>query len=141
MTRPLGSGVLRFKGFAGWTQGKTFPGDELYDTKGSSTFGIGVEYARNGWTGRFHTNRTRLNDEVGSLQSGEPLPAALAFAPNGAQILDRLSLEDRLLTLKSLALAYDSGPMQGGVSYSTIASSDWPTRRIFYANMGYVLAR
>lgn len=136
-TYPLASGILRVQGSAGWAQGKTFPSDELYDTAGSRIWGSGAEYARNGWTGRFYVSRLKMNDEAANLQPGEPLPAAMALAPNGARILERMSVAERALTLKSLALVYDSGPLRGLASYSTITSSGWPTRRIFYVNMGY----
>jgi len=138
---PLGAGVLRLKGAAGWTHGKLFSGGELYDTAGSGTLGGSVEYAWRGWTGRFHANRVTLDDELTALRPGAPLPELLASAPNGARILDRLSMQDRALTLRSLALAYDSGPLQGLASYSTISSADWPTRHILYANMGYRFGR
>lgn len=136
-TQPVGAGVLRFKGAAGWTHGKLFSGGEVYDTGGSRNWGGGVEYAWNGWTGRVYADRLELDDELASLRPGAALPSALALAPNGARILDRLSMEGRALTLRSLALAYDSGPLQGSVSYSTIASSHWPTRHILYASAGY----
>lgn len=134
---PLGAGMLRLKGAAGWTHGKLLAGGDIYDTAGSRTVDGAVEYAWGGWTGRFYANHATLDDEQASLHAGAPLSAMLALMPNGAEIRDRLSMAGRVLTLRSLALAYDSGPLRSSVSYSEIASDRWPTRRIAYADLGY----
>lgn len=134
---PLGPGTLRLDGFAGRTHGKLLFGGDEYDTRGSRTVGGAAEYAWNGWSGRYHVNRLVLDDELAALRPGETLTTLLALAPNGGRIRDRLSMEDRALIMHSLALAYDSGPLRGMASFSTIASDGWPTRRLFYANLGY----
>jgi hypothetical protein len=134
---PLGDGMLRLKGAAGWMHGKLVFGGEGYDMHGSSVVGGAVEYAWKGWTGRYYTSRGVLDDELSALRPGGTLSTLLALAPNGAQIRDKISQKDRAIVMHSLGLAYDSGPLRGMASYSTMSSDHWPTRHQFYANLGY----
>jgi hypothetical protein len=111
--RPLGAGTLRLKGFGGWTQGKLIGNGAPFNLEGSKIVGAGVEYARDGWTGRVAFGRLQLNNEVDELKPGSSLRVALGMTPNGVQILDALSMKDRTLDFRSLALAYDGGQHDG----------------------------
>lgn len=135
--QPLALGTLRIKGFAGWAQGELIGFGEPYDTGGSEIFGGGIEYSRHGWTGRVSIGRIVLHDEVNELKPDTSSRTALQALPNGDRILDKLEMKNRAVNYKSLALAYDSGPLQGIASYSLIDSHDWPEHHVFYANLGY----
>lgn len=137
--QPLAQGTLRVKGFAGWAQGELIGFGEPYDTGGSEIFGGGIEYSRHGWTGRVSIGQITLRDEVNELKPGTPSRAALQMLPNGRQLLDKLEMQNRAINYKSLALAYDSGPIQGIASYNLVESHDWPEHHLFYANLGYHL--
>lgn len=139
IVRPFAGGSLRVKGSAGWTQGELIGGGAPYDTGGSELLGGALEYARDGWTGRFSIGRLRLADEADDLKPGTLSLAALSSLPNGARIIDAISMKNRLVNYRSLALAYDAGPIQSMVSYSSTSSAHWSTRHMFYANIGYRL--
>lgn len=135
--RSMGGGVLRIKGAAGWTHGWLMGTGAPYNTAGSKSVGAGVEYTREGWVGRYYMSRMVNHDETDELKPDALLPTALGFAPNGRAIMERLSMKNREFNLRTLALAYDSGPLQAVVSHSIVASPHWSDWRIFYASAGY----
>jgi hypothetical protein len=135
-TVPLGAGTLRIKGMAGWAEGKLQSGGAPYDTGGSSIRGALVEYAQDGWTGRIATGRLTLKNETSGAVV-DALRASLSMVPNGAAILDRMSLKNRPVDYTSIALAYDAGPLQSVASYTLVSSPRWPDMQSFYTNMGY----
>ncbi|QPK64588.1 hypothetical protein IVG45_06425 [Methylomonas sp. LL1] len=141
ITQPLGSGTIRLKGMAGWTQGELIGFGEPYDTGGSQLLGFGLEYALDGWTGRFSMGRLRLYDEVNELKPGSATRAALDSLPNAESVIAATTMKNRQVDYHSLALAYDSGPIQAVASYSILSSPGWSDRHLFYANMGYHLGK
>ncbi|MEW6766270.1 MAG: hypothetical protein AB1344_10865 [Pseudomonadota bacterium] len=137
---PLAGGAMRLKGMTGWTHGKIHQGQGDYDTVGSPFLGGLVEYTRGAWTGRLSAGGLKLQRETSDPEL-DALRQALATVPNGADILETISMSDRRQKFVSLALAYDDGPLQTQASYNVIASPAWPDRRMFYANAGYRLER
>lgn len=138
-THPVGGGTVRLKGSAGWAQGELVNLGSVYDTGGSELIGGALEYARNGWTGRVSYFRMRTHDEIDELKQGALFRTVLNAVPNGARIIDALSMSKRVFNNSSAALAYDSGPLQGIASYSVISTAHWPAHHLFYANLGYRL--
>ena len=137
-TQPVGEGLVRIKGAAGWATGKLVSaGSAPYDIGGSKGAGGGVEYSQAGWTGRFALYALTLKNELDVLQPGGELATALASVPNSVQIFNALSMKDRRLINKSLAVAYDSGAVQGGAGLSEVSTHDWGTERSLYAFVGY----
>jgi hypothetical protein len=137
-TQPLGDGLIRVKGIAGRAVGRLVStGSAPYDLAGSKGAGGGVEYSQACWTGRFALYSLMLKNELDALQPGSALATALASAPNNAQIFNTISMKDRRLINKSLAVAYDAGAIQGGAELSEISTHDWAVERSFYAFAGY----
>lgn len=138
-TLPLGEGLVRVKGTAGWTTGKLVNSTTPYDLGGSPGSGASVEYSRSGWTGRMAVFTLKLNREVDALQPGGTFASVLPLMPNGTQIFNALTMKDRRVTDQSIALLYDSGSVQGGAGYSQLLSRNWPTTKTAYAYAGYNL--
>lgn len=136
VTQPLGDGMLRIAGMAGWTRGKLITWGDPYDTGGSRIWGALAEYTLGDWTGRVSTGRLTLKNELSGANTGT-LFAALAATPNSAELLALFSMRNRPADYKSLAMAYDSGPLQGIVSYSVVSSPNWAPLREFYSSLGY----
>jgi len=139
-TQALGKGTLRLKGSLGLTVGKLKGGgsDDTYDHSGSKAVGLIVEYARTGWTGRVSAGELSLKDELSGPQFSA-LKNGLSMAPNGAEILARLSLKNRHVDFVSAALAYDSGPLQWTANYSVTSSQHWSDTQAFFTQLGYRL--
>jgi hypothetical protein len=137
ITEVLGTGSLRLKAAAGWTKGKVLNLNSVYDTDGSLYFGGSVDYQIYGWTARIALSRMQMHNEFDSMQPGSALNNFLQLAPNGADIHKELTMKNRLIDYRSIALAYDNGPIQAVGSYSTESSADWPDVHLFYANFGY----
>jgi len=136
---PLGEGMLRFKAMVGSATGKLTYSDP-YDTQGSRINAGLAEYAQGSWVARASYGRITLNHEL----IGQPLDglrAALAMAPNGAAVNRYLSMQNRLITYTSLAVAYDEGPLQGTASLVQIASEDWQNQQGFTSQLGYRLGK
>lgn len=137
VSHPFGGGMARLKGMAGWTKGKLVGIGSTYDTGGSKLIGGLAEYTHGGWTGRVALGRIQMHNEIEELKSGSQFLAGLSMTPNGAQIINRLSMIDRMVQVSSLSLAYDAGRLQGIASYNTEMSSNWPCQHLLYANVGY----
>ena len=133
----IGRGTARLKGLAGWTKGKVAGFGRPYDMDGSKLVGAIAEYAQGGWTGRVAIASLQLHNEAVDLEPGSPILTGLHMTPNGAALIDRLSLKDRAIQFSSLSLAYDVGKIQGIASYNMIEGSNWPLQHLIYANMGY----
>jgi len=137
-TKPWNDGFLRIKGYGGWEYDRRVEVDgSVYSFAGASVLGMGLEYEKSAWVGRVALGQIRFNRLADGLKPGTPFRGLLDQLPNGAQILDRLSVEDRALNYKILALTYDSGAWQGQASYGNISSGNWPTRQVFTADVGY----
>jgi len=136
VTRPVGDATLRFKVQGGWNRGMLVNWGDPYDCGGSRVLGALAEYVLNGWTARFSAVNLRMkNETVGA--NYQALVTGLAMAPNGAAILDKIAMRNRLMEFRSLALGYDSGPWQASGSYSLLATDGWGTRKSITAVAGY----
>lgn len=135
--QPLGAGTLRLKGMLGEVLGKLPSSGAAYDTRGSQLQGALVEYTRGPWTGRVSMGSLTLKNELPSTESLQSLYSALAMVPNGGQIRSAISMKDRTMRYTALAAAYDSGPLQGIASYSTIDSASWARTATFYVIASY----
>jgi hypothetical protein len=137
-TQPWGSGFLRLKGYAGYEYDKRVEIDgSTYSFDDSRVLGLSAEYEKGGWTGRVSFGQLRFDHDNSGFRPGSELPGILSALPNGEEIRDKLTLKDRRLNHGFAALAYDSGAWQGMVGYGRISSEDWPTRQIFFSNVGY----
>lgn len=137
-TKPWNDGLLRIKGYGGWEYDRRVEVDgSVYSFAGASVLGMGLEYEKSAWVGRLALGQIRFNHLADGLKPGMPFRGLLDALPNGAQILDRLSVEDRAFYYKILTLTYDSGPWQGQANYGHFSSENWPTRQILTANVGY----
>lgn len=139
-TRLLGEGTLRLKGLVGVTRGKLVSAGDPYDTSGSRIWGALAEYSQGPWTGRVTAGRLTMKSELSGPQT-DPLLAALSATPNGADIMGVVSMKNRPIDVRALALGYDSGPLQGVVSYSVLKSPHWQPQRLFFAHAGYRIGK
>lgn len=135
-TTSLGEGVLRTKAQGGWAQGKIVSAGSVYDTAGSLGRGLMLEYAQGAWTGRIAGGALSLRDDLRDPTSMQ-VRATLGMTPNGARIIDRLSMKNRTIDYVSMALAYDAEALQGTLSLSEERSNGWPTRTMMFGNIGY----
>lgn len=140
LVRPLADGTLRLKGMVGSVLGKLLTNGDPYDTKGSKMWGALVEYSQGGWVGRVSTGQLTLKRELSGSQF-EALRSALFMAPNGLKIIDTLSMANRPITYTSVALAYDSGPLQSSVSYVRVATPNWQDQLVFSSQVGYRIGK
>lgn len=135
--QPLGTGTLRLKGMLGAVMGKLPSAETTYDTRGSKLHGALVEYTRGSWTGRVSMGSLTLKNELPNSESLQSLYSALTMVPNGEEIRAAISMQNRILRYTSLAVAYDSGSLQGLASYSTIDSAAWARTNLFYVIASY----
>jgi hypothetical protein len=136
LVRPLADGTLRLKGMVGSVLGKLLTTGDPYDAEGSKMWGALAEYAQGSWVGRVSTGQLTLKREVSDSQL-EALRGALSMTPNGAKIIDTISMENRPITYTSVALAYDSGPLQSVVSYVRASTPNWQDQQVFSSQVGY----
>lgn len=137
-TQPWREGFLRLKGYAGYEYDRRVEiDDSVVSFAGSRVLGLGLEYEKDGWTGRAAVGQIRFAWQTESLKPGGQLRAVLDSLPNGAEVIDKLSTRDRPFNYRMFTLSYDSGAWQGMASYSYYTSPDWPTRQVFFANVGY----
>lgn len=136
-SQPLGSGVVRLKGMAGFVSGKLLAPAPVYDAEGSRCVGALAEYSLNGWTGRVALGELTMKNELDSLQPGASLTTALASVPNGAKFFSIFSMQNRTISNKMLGVTYDAGSVQGGAGYTVISSHDWEDEHLLYAYAGY----
>lgn len=139
LLRPLGAGMVRLKGTAGWLVGKLLSVN-IYDSKGSPLWSALAEYSQGAWTGRVSAGKYILRNEASAPQL-EMLRSALSMTPNGAEINAVMSMKDRAINYTSLALAYDAGPLQGRVGLSTLASPGWATLHALHSLVGYRIGK
>jgi hypothetical protein len=139
LLRPLGAGMVRLKGTAGLLVGKLLSVN-TYDSKGSPLWSALAEYAQGAWTGRVSAGKYTLKEEASAPQL-DMLKSALSMTPNGAEINAVMSMKNRAINYTSLALAYDSGPLQGRVGLSTIASPGWATLHALHSHIGYRIGK
>lgn len=139
LLRPLGAGTVRLKGTAGLLVGKLLSVN-TYDSKGSPLWSALAEYAQGAWTGRVSAGKYTLKNESSATQL-DMLRSALSMTPNGAEINAVMSMKDRALNYTSLILAYDSGPLQGFVGLSQIASPGWATLHALHSFVGYRIGK
>jgi hypothetical protein len=136
-TQPLGGGMIRLKGLAGWATGKLVGVPPVYDAAGSRCVGAIAEYSYGGWIGRFSFGEMTLKNEIDSLLPGGSLTTAITSMPNGAQFFNKFSMQDRTVRNKMLGVTYDAGSVQGSAGYAQLSSHDWEDESLFYAYAGY----
>lgn len=136
-TTPVGKGVVRAKGQAGWALGKIVSGLSSYDTAGSLGRGVILEYMQGAWTGRVAGGALSLRDDMTDPYSVTLRNSLKAYALNSGSIIDRLSMKNRTIDYVSAAMAYDSDALQGSFSLSRETSNGWPARDILFGNVGY----
>ena len=136
---PAGNGSLRLKGMLGAPIGKQLVGDTPYKYAGS-IWGALAEYNLHHWTGRLSAGQLKLKNENDNPDI-VAVRNALTMAPNGARIVDALSLKNRTLSYASLALAYDNGPLRGQFDISRTSSSGWSDLATFAGFIGYRLGQ
>ncbi|MBI5918880.1 MAG: hypothetical protein HY849_05860 [Nitrosomonadales bacterium] len=141
VTHPLGAGTLRVKGMFGYVQGKLVTYSEPYDCGGSRLRGGLAEYAQDGWTVRVADASLHLAHEIPGVQIDALRQALLSFAPNGAAIVNRLAMQGRQMGYRSFSVAYDSGPLQGLVSYNQLSSPGWSSQESMFFQTGYRLGK
>lgn len=131
-------GIMRVKAYGGFLYDRRVNIDGgVYSFAGSQVLGLGGELEKDGWTGRVSLGRIKFNRLDDGLKPGSDFLAAMDALPNGADIVDRLSVQDRHLRYGIATFAYDRGAWQGMASYGRIRSDGWPTRQVFFANIGY----
>lgn len=136
VSRPLGEGTVRLKASAGLNRGSLVNWGDPYDCGGSHTVGALAEYTEGGWTVRLSAVNLRLkNETTGAIYNG--LVAGLGATPNGAAILDKISMRNRLMEFRSLAASYDQDRWQASGSYSELSTFGWGKRQEIYAVAGY----
>lgn len=133
---PVGNGIFRFKGMVGRSLGTMVSDVASYDTTGSRGWGTVLEYVWGDWTVRWSSCGTTFKHEA-ELPSGSALFNFLATAPNGQEIVRSISMKGRKLRRDTLALAYNSGPLQGDVHLSHSSSQGWNDTNGVWATIGY----
>lgn len=131
-------GLLRLKGHAGFEYDKRVNiGGSVYDFSGARVLGVAAELEKEGWTGRLAVGQIKFNKLDDGLYPGQPLHTALSFLPNGDDVIERMSVRDRTMQYEIMALSYDRDAWQGAATYGRMHSDGWPTRHVFFANLGY----
>jgi hypothetical protein len=136
-TRPLGGGLLRLQGQAGWAVDRLFSGKVLYDSRGAETLNAGVDYSVSAWTGRFSIGQSIFNNQTPALQSGGVFAAILPTLPNGAQLYSKFNMQARKYSNRMLTVGYDKDGMLGQAGYSVYLSPYWPAQRNYYLRGAY----
>lgn len=137
-TQPWNDGFLRIKGYGGWEYDKRVEVDGTpYSFAGASGLGAGLEYEKSAWTSRLALGQIRFNHISDLLKPGMPFRTMLDALPNGAEIVDRLSVHKRFYYYKIFTVNYDAGAWQGMASYGHFSSENWPVSQVFTANIGY----
>jgi hypothetical protein len=138
--RPVADGNVRLKAQFGKATGKLMSDAEVQDIQGSRGRTLLAEYSRHGWTGRVSAARLILANEI-SGANFDALRSGLALAPNGAAIIDTISMKDRPVTVACAALAYDGEPFVVTASLSRTSSPNWADTQEFYTQVGYRLGK
>lgn len=137
MTQPVGSGLLRLQGQAGYAVGKLVSNGSIYDAGGAETLGAGVDYSLAGWTGRVSLWQSIYRKQTNDLRSGSVFSSILPSLPNGAQLYERFSMKDRKFTSRMLTLGYDKNGVQGQAGYALYSFSHAPIQRNSYLRGAY----
>lgn len=135
---PWQDGTFHFKGYYGESFNKRIEHgpESLYDVSGSRVFGAFVQYDWDDWSARLSAGRLLLNNENPVLARWR---SQIESLPNGAKIVDFVSIADRPFDHLLLAVAYDGGPWRGAFNYGGFFSPGWPTRVVMQTDLGYRL--
>lgn len=136
-TLPLGGGLLRLQGQAGWAVGKLLSNGQIYDTGGSEALGVGMNYSQAGWTGRISMGQFIYKNQARDLEPGGVFSSLLPSLPNGAAIYDRFTMQGRKIGNRIFTLDYDKDGVQGRAGYALYLSPHWPVLRNFYLRGAY----
>jgi hypothetical protein len=135
--QPLGSGLLRLQGQAGWAVGKLVSNAAIYDTGGSETLEAGMDYSLDGWTGRISLWQSIYRKQTQALQPGTTFSSLLPKLPNGAQLYDRFNMQDRKFSSRMLTVGYDKDGVQGQTGYALYLAPHMPTNHNYYLRGAY----
>jgi len=132
LTLPWGDGLLRGKVFYGATQEKTSGGPGIWDTDGSPTGGVVLDYLNGAWQFRASSTAISFADDI----KFAPLPEMLrtAGAPFAADVL---ATEGTRSCFHSLGAVYDEGPLQVQIMLNNIRHE---TGTFQNSQAGYLLA-
>lgn len=137
---PVGEGTLRGKIAAGKAVGKlTANGNAPVDIANADIYTGSIEYSYRGWTGRLAYFNSVLRNNTAEAQPGSPLFQMLAMLPNGAELRNMLTMQNRSISAYAVAFAYDEGPLQATASYNRIVSPHWNDQHVYYGHAGYRL--
>ena len=135
LTLPLGNGLIRSKLFAGIIQEKVIGAPGIWDTSGSSVYGLVVDYFSGNWQFRASSTSVRLSDNVNFTSLTEPLKAT--GNPTAISAADALSAKDTYSRYYSLGIVYDKGPLQLQAAVNKITHE---TATFQNSHAGYFLA-
>lgn len=136
-TLPLGDGLLRLQGQAGYSVGKLVSNGAIYDTGGAETLEAGVDYSLAGWVARFSLGQVIYRKQTPDLQPGGALALLTPSLPNGTQLFDRFSMQGRKFSNRMLTLGYDKNGVQGQAGYATYMTAHVPTQQNYYLRGAY----
>ncbi len=131
-TQPLGHGLLRWHGQAGWVTGTLVSNGAPYDTSGSATQDIGVDYLHADWTVRLSAGQSFLKRQTPDLQAGGAFDQALSAVPNRTQLLNKFSMAGRRISNRVFALGYDGAACRAQAGYTVFVSPYTPMQKYAY---------
>lgn len=137
-THPLGDGTARFKAAYGRVSGRLQSGGyNPYSLDGSRFAMVMADYAFRSWTWRMGVGQQTTRHESSTPALDEFRNVLLAFAPNGAEIVERSLMRGRRIHYLTASLSYDEGPVQAAANYVSWRSSGWAPQDVLYGHAGY----
>jgi hypothetical protein len=138
-TQPLGEGLLRLQGQAGWGIGKLVSNGPVHDASGAETLEAGADYSIAGWTTRISAGQQIYNTQTESLQPGSVFMSTLAVLPNGAELYNKFNLQGRKFANRMLTVGYDREAIQGQAGYAVYLSPHISIQKNYYVRGAYRL--